>query len=147
MKGIIFQESARWKKPFLVLLSALFVVGLLSGCSEDKSGVEKTALRYTEAIMTGDWETAAGESAGEQLGVMLLLSEQLAQTKFTADLRLNEVIETEVDGKKAHAIVHVVRDMSIQEFGSVTDDRQLMLDLYEVDGKWKVYRVDVLFEQ
>lgn len=132
-----------------ILLGFVIILMLsVAGCSNDeKQIVEDAALSYTQNAMAGNWQEVMKGSTGEQLGILLLLSDQLKETKFKADIRLSEVIESNLDGKEASVIVHVVRDVTVADYGTIADDRQILLHLYNLNGEWKVYRMDVILEK
>lgn len=136
------------KKLGVFIVLALTLPLVLIACSKEiPRDIEDFAKTYTENLMKGEWNQVANQSTGEQLSVFLLLKDQLEQTSFTADVRLVEVLDVSGDEAKATALVHVVRDMDVEGYGRLTDNRQLLLSLYNMNNEWKVYRVDVVFEE
>ncbi|MBL4952139.1 hypothetical protein JK635_07930 [Neobacillus sp. YIM B02564] len=136
-------------KLSVIVVFTLAISLVLSACdTKEDPNLKPFAKEYTENLMKGNWSRVAKDSTGEQLSVFLLLSDQLSQTEFTSDVRLVKVLKTTmIDDTTATALVHVVRDMEVEKYGRITDDRQILLSLQKVDKDWKVYRTDVVFEK
>lgn len=136
------------RKGSRIMFTLALLMLTLAGCggSGQVSTVEQVATTYTTDLMKGNWEAVAQGSTGEQLAILVLLADQLANTAFTSDVRLVEAVDTKVDDITAETIVHVVRDMKVEGYGSITDDRQILYRLYHVDGTWKVYEMRVLLD-
>lgn len=133
------------KVLFFMFFILLFV---LTGCfgGGDTSSVKEAAIRYAENSMKGNWQEVIRSSTGEQLSVMTTLSERLENSKFTGEVRSVKVVDSSVNGKTATAVVRIVRDMHVKDYGTITDDRQVLYQFYNVDGVWKVYSVNVVLQ-
>jgi|GEM_PF-3851317 hypothetical protein len=136
------------KKRFAVIaMLALLAAAVLSGCSSgEKEAVKAAARAYAENSMSGNWEEVMKASTGEQLSVLNMLVETLDAASFKSVVRLVEVLDTRVDGNYAEATVHIVRDVKVEDYGTMTDDRQVRYHFYKVNGEWKVYRVEVVLK-
>lgn len=135
-------------KKLKFFLLPLLLLTFLAGCGNnaEKEEVSEVVKSYIDYTTKGEWEKAIVASTGEQLSVLMLLSDQLELTQYDGTVRLANIVSVTADEEQAKAIVHVVRDLKVQDYGTLTDDRQIAYSLYNVDGEWKVYKVEVVLD-
>lgn len=134
-----------------VLVSVILVIALIfTGCSffsrkpKEDPAIEQTAIEYVTNISKGSWDNVLAKSTGDQLAIYMQLVPILQEAKQTSDLKIIEVVDKEVFNKLAFVTVHFVRTVNLPDYGSVMDDKQVLLYMKKIDGEWKVFRLDVV---
>lgn len=142
----------RFQKALMLLAAISMFMGLLSGCSFPGSGgkgaaeLEQAAVSYATNIANSEWDDVIKASSGDQLAVYMQLVPVLEAMKQTTEVRRVEVVDTSIGSNKnlAFVTVHVVKTVSIPDYGSVLDDKQVLLSMKQLDGQWKVFKMDVV---
>jgi len=135
-------------KRFMFLCIIVTAV-ILSGCSSKVSSdtsIDKAAISYVTNIANNKWDEVLKTSTGDQLAVYTQLVPILKNTKQTSELKVADVVDKAIsdNGKLAFVTVHYVRTVNLPDYGSVMDDKQVLLSMKKLDGEWKVFRMDVV---
>lgn len=141
------------KKALLLTVVFLVLAVVVTGCSRSvtgqnqaKDGIDQAAISYVTDIANSKWDEVLKKSTGDQLAIYMQLVPLLKNVKQTSELKLAEVIDKAVsdNGKLAFVTVHYVRTVNLPDYGSVMDDKQVLLSMRQIDGEWKVFRMDVV---
>lgn len=137
-------------------LGALFLaltMIFLGGCGEKEGGelqsaLEQAAISYGTAIAKQNWDEVLKGSTGDQLSTYLLLVPTFELVEQESELKKIEVMDSVLlENGTGFVTIRLVRSMTLPDYGSVTDDRQILLSMKRIDHSWKVFRMDVVSEQ
>ena len=139
-----------------VILVVLLIGVFLSGCqwipfvggdrAEDGTQLESFAVDYMTNVTEHRWDQVIQDSTGDQLSVFLQLMPVLERNRGDNSIRRIEIVDETVHDKLAYVTVHRVVEMNVDGYGSALDDKQVLLSIRQVDGEWKVFRMDTLHE-
>lgn len=131
----------------LIILTLLFS---LVGCSEktDTSGAAEAAEAFIKNFNELKWDIVLKSTTGDQLAVFQQLIPVLKTSDQKPTLKKVEVIDVTASAKTniAFVTVHYIRTLDIPEYGSVMDDRQVLLSMKKIDGEWKIFKIDTISE-
>lgn len=133
------------------LLSLVMVLCLASlvfvGCGKkEASEIENFAIQYVSDVTLGNWEEVMSASTGDQLAIYTQLAPMLENLKQDSNIQKVEVIDQSINKKHTLAFITVYRlaNINIDGYGSVLDEKQVLLSLKNIDGVWKVFRYDIV---
>lgn len=136
-------------RMLMVVMASILVLAALTGCKGkgdgDASGPKAAAVAYATAIANHQWDDVIKKSTGDQLSAYLQLVPTFKLVDQQSQLKKVEVIDEDVlKNNTAFVTVRMVRNLTIPDYGSTLDDRQLLLSMKKLDGEWKVFRMDVV---
>lgn len=141
----------RMKRLSGILLIMVLSISLLSGCGVAGKGKVDTsadapAINYVTSIANSKWDEVIKNSTGDQLAIYTQLVPALKNVKQTNDLKRVEIVDRAIsnDKKLAFVTVHFVRNVNLPDYGSVLDDKQVLLSMKKIDSQWKVFKMDVV---
>lgn len=147
----------------LVLLLSILLTTFASGCSMiDKVlkkdaitdigktgnvaelGAEEAAVEYVKNIANGEWDKVLQGSTGDQLAIYMQLVPVLENAEQTSELRTVDVVDKKVNKNLAFITVHFVKTVNLPDYGSVIDDKQVLLSMKKIDNQWKVFNMNIV---
>lgn len=139
-------------KKILILSALMVLVMVIAGCSwsffggSETTDIDEAAIAYVTDIANNKWDAVLKRSTGDQLAIYTQLVPILEKSKQTSELKIAEVVDKAVSDNKnlAFVTVHYVRTVNLPNYGSVMDDKQVLLSMKKIDGEWKVFRMDVV---
>lgn len=131
-----------------VILVLVLAIGAMSGCGKNDSAIKDAATRYMTAWSNQNWEEVLKLSTGDQLAINIQLIPSIKNAKQTFDVKRLEVtdVTTSRDGKIAFASVHLIRAINLPDYGSVMDERTVLLSMVKLNNEWLVFRLDNVYE-
>lgn len=137
------------KKLGLMAIVVLLLVTVLSGCksvSKIDTSIDEPAIKYVTNLASSQWDEVLQQSTGDQLAIYTQLLPVLKNVQQTSEIKKVEVTERAISSDKntAFLTIHLVRTLTLPEYGSSLDDRQLLLSMKKIDGHWKVFKMDIV---
>lgn len=134
----------KYKKTISLLLIILLSMSLM-GCRKGNEYVEQ-AKNYVSNVANGKWEQVLEMSTGDQLAIYMQMVPTLRNIKQTSSLKRLDVVESFSRKNTAFVTIHYVRSVEIPGYGSMMDDKQVMVSMRKVDGQWKVFKLDIVLD-
>lgn len=133
-------------KKALYILLILSVIIAFSGCVIDTTGAAETALDFIKAFNEQNWDQTIKYCTGDQLAIFQQILPILKESKQQTTLKKAEALDVTSSKNTAIAFVtiHYIRTIDSPEYGSVLDERNILLSMKKIDGVWKVFNINTI---
>lgn len=139
---------------FIIVLVVILTI-TVAGCNkaeydtykalDETSEAGEVAIQYVKDIIEGEWDKVLENSTGEQLTIYEQLIPVLEKAKQENELKAIEIVDKTLDEENdlIYIDIHFIRTAKFSN-GSITEEGSASLSMKKVDGRWKVFEMDVV---